>query len=115
MRVGPVVGTTAAALFVALLAPAAAGAHLRTGTVAVGYGASVRTPSRTAGAAYTVGVYQSDRALHLTVSRGHTVVVIGYLGEPLLRIGPAGVAVNLRSPTAAAAGLLPKRGQDQPV
>ena len=114
VRVGPVARTTAAALFVALLAPAAAGAHLRTGTVAVGYGASVRTPSRTAGAAYTVGVYQSDRALHLTVSRGHAVVVIGYLGEPLLRIGPAGVAVNLRSPTAAAAGLLPKAGRTSP-
>ena len=111
MRVGPVASTTAAALFVALLAPAAAGAHLRTGTVAVGFGASVRAPSRTARAAYTVGVYQSDRALHLTVSRGHTVVVIGYLGEPLLRVGPAGVAVNLRSPTAAAAGLLPKAGR----
>ena len=110
MRVGPVASTTAAALLVALLIPAAAGAHLRTGTVAVGFGASVRAPSRTARAAYTVGVYQSDRALHLTVSRGHTVVVIGYLGEPLLRIGPAGVAVNLRSPTAAAAGLLPKAG-----
>ena len=114
MRLGPVVSTTAAALFVALLAPAAAGAHLRTGTVAVGYGASVRTPSRTGRAAYTVGVYQSDRALHLTVSRGHTVVVIGYLGEPLLRIGAAGVAVNLSSPTAAAAGLLPKTGRTSP-
>lgn len=111
MRVGPVTGATAVAAFVGLLTPAGAAAHLRTGTVAVGYGVSVRNPNAMSRAAYTVGVYQSDRALHLTVSEGHTVVVLGYLGERLLRIGRSGLAVNLNSPTAAAAGLLPKAGK----
>lgn len=89
----------------ALAVPPTAAAHLRTGTVAVGYGASVTSPASTA---FSVGVYQSDRALHLSVSRGHTVVVLGYLGEAFLRIDPAGVWVNTSSPTTSAAGLLPK-------
>jgi hypothetical protein len=33
-------------------------------------------------------------------------LVPGYLGEPFLRLGPGGAAVNTASPTAAAAGLL---------
>ena len=87
------------------MAPAAAGAHLRTGTVAVDYRATVAAPQREA---YAVGVYESDRALHLTVHPGHSVVVLGYLGEPFLRVDPRGVAVNTASPTAASAGVLKK-------
>jgi hypothetical protein len=56
----------------------------------------------------SVGVYLSDQALHLSVQRGHAVVVYGYLGEPFVRVSDAGVAVNTASPTAAAAGLLPR-------
>lgn len=83
-------------------------AHLRSGTVAVDYGASVSSPRPSATAAFSVGVYESDRALHLTVRRGHRVVVLGYLGGPFLRIDAAGVWVDAGSPTAAAAGLLQK-------
>jgi hypothetical protein len=53
-------------------------------------------------------VYTSDRALHLTVRPGHSVVVLGYLGEPFLRLDGRGVAVNAASPTAASASVLKK-------
>jgi hypothetical protein len=53
-------------------------------------------------------VYESDRALHLTVRPGHSVVVLGYLGEPFLRLDGRGVAVNAASPTAATASVLKK-------
>lgn len=53
-------------------------------------------------------MYDSDRALHLTVRSGHSVVVLGYLGEPFLRLDRRGVAVNAASPTAASAGVLKK-------
>ncbi|HZP73960.1 MAG TPA: hypothetical protein VFA97_11350 [Gaiellaceae bacterium] len=92
---------------VALVVPPAASAHLRTGTVAVDYGVSI-TSRESATAPFSVGVYQSDRALHLSVRRGHTVVVLGYVGERFLRVDSAGVWVNTASPTAAATGLLSK-------
>ena len=53
-------------------------------------------------------MYQSDRALSLSVARGHSVVVRGYLGEPFLRLDDAGLAVNAASPTSFGTGLLPK-------
>jgi hypothetical protein len=89
-------------LVVMLAVPSPAAAHLRSGTVAVDYGASVSS----ADAMLTVSVYQSDLGLHLSVRRGHSVLVLGYLGEQFLRIDTAGVAVNAVSPTAAASGLL---------
>ena len=87
---------------VGLAAPHAAAAHLRTGTIAVDYEARiVEAP----GGPVSVGVYQSDRALHVSVARGHSLVVYGYLGGPLLRIGREGDAVGTTSPTAAATKL----------
>ena len=53
-------------------------------------------------------MYESDRALHLTVRPGHSVVVLGYLDEPFLRLDGRGVAVNAASPTAASASVLKK-------
>ena len=95
------------ALLVAMLVvPSTAAAHLRSGTVAVDYGASVSSPRRSPQAVLVAGIYQSDLALHLSVRRGHTVMVLGYLGEQFLRIDAGGVAVNAASPTAAASGLL---------
>jgi hypothetical protein len=88
-----------------LFAPAVAGAHLRSGTVAVDYAASLAAPEQPG---FTARVYQSDRALSLSVRPGHSVVVVGYLGEPFLRLDDAGVAVNAASPTAVEAGVLPK-------
>lgn len=95
---------------VGVVVPAAASAHLRSGTVGTGYRASVEVPSRLR-AALAARIYESDRALRLRARGGHTVVVEGYLGEPVLRIDAAGVAVNRASPTAVSAGLLPKREQ----
>jgi hypothetical protein len=87
---------------VALAAPAGADAHLRSGVVAVDYRASVVSPNP----AVKARVYQSDRALSVTAEPGHTVVILGYLGEPFVRIGAGWVAVNAASLTAAGLGLL---------
>lgn len=95
--------SVAGASLVALAVPAIAGAHVRIGTLAVDVQARVTSPRRSA--QFAVSVSQADRALHVTVRRGHRLVVLGYLGEPVLRVDGRGVTVNLRSPTAAAAGL----------
>ena len=87
---------------VALAAPAGADAHLRSGVVAVDYRASVVSPDP----AVKARVYQSDRALSVAAEAGHTVVILGYLGEPFVRIGAGRVAVNAASLTAAGLGLL---------
>lgn len=65
--------------------------------------------------AFAVRVYESDQALGLTVRRGHTVVALGYTGEPFLRIGAEGVTVNASSPTAAALGLLGRAHAAAPI
>jgi hypothetical protein len=99
-------GVLVAVVAVAFLAVTpAAGAHLRSGTVAVDYRASVLTPDTPA---YVAGIYQSDRGLNLTVKRGHVVVVLGYLSEPVFRLDAGGLWVNAASPTAVVAGLLTK-------
>jgi hypothetical protein len=84
----------------ALAAPAAADAHIRTGSVAVDYRVRVFS-TRLPLAAH---VYLGDRAVRLSVRPGHSVTVLGYGGEPFLRIDGAGATV-LGSPTAAALGL----------
>lgn len=92
--------------FVALAAPAPASGHIRTSVVAVDDRVVVFPVPAPLRSAVAVRVVASDQALSLTVSRGHTVDVLGYTGEPFLRIDAAGVAVNAASPTAAAVGLL---------
>ncbi len=88
----------AAAVVTACLAhPAAAGAHLRSGTVAVDYRATI---ARAQTAAYSARIFQSDRALQLTIRPGHVVVLVGYLGEPVFRIDGSGLWVNDASATA---------------
>jgi hypothetical protein len=105
-RVPGVRGLLLAALALACLAtPGTAGAHLRSGTVAVDYQASVRRPETPA---YTSQIFQSDRALGLAVKPGHTVVLLGYLGELVFRLDDAGLWLNQNSPTAAADRLVPK-------
>jgi hypothetical protein len=94
-------------VLVLLLAAAPAGAHLRSGTVAVDYRASVIDPQTDA---YSAQIFQSDRALGVTVRPGHSVVLLGYLGERVFRLGGAGLWVNAASPTAAALRLV-KRAQ----
>ncbi|MDX6401779.1 MAG: hypothetical protein QOF27_2385 [Gaiellaceae bacterium] len=53
-----------------------------------------------------VRIYQSDRAIRLTVAQGHTAVVLGYVREPFVRVTATGVEVNASAPTAGGAGLL---------
>ena len=67
--------TWALAVFVVLaflVGPGVASAHLRTGTIAVDYKTSVRTPVT---AAYSARIYQSDHGLTLTLRPGHVVVL----------------------------------------
>jgi hypothetical protein len=85
--------------------PSPALAHVRAGTIAVDYRASVSAP-RTA--AYTAAIEQSDHSLRLTLAPGHAVIVLGYLREPMVRLDAAGVAINAASPTALAVGLVGK-------
>jgi hypothetical protein len=87
--------------------PGGAAAHLRTGTVAVDYRASISAPDTQA---YTARIYQSDHGLSLTLRPGHTIVLLGYLREPVFRLDATGLWVNAASPTAVVVGLL-KKGQ----
>jgi len=73
--------------------------------IAVDYRASVLRPVT---AAYSAQIYQSDHGLSLTLRPAHTVVVLGYLGEPVLRLDRAGLAINAASPTARDLGLVGK-------
>jgi hypothetical protein len=91
--------------FATLATPPAAGAHLRSGVVAEDYLASAAPLGPLAGA-LSLRIYKTDRALALTVRPSHHVTVIGYLGEPFIRVSDAGVLVDETSPTAAAAGLV---------
>ncbi len=51
-------------------------------------------------------IFQSDRAIRLTVAPGHTTIVLGYLHEPFVRVAAGGVEVNAYAPTSGGAGLL---------
>ncbi len=100
-------GSASSALLalVVLAVPAPASAHVRTDVVAVDYRARVLDVPALVARAATVRVYAGDQAVGLTVRAGHRVIVLGYVGEPFIRIGPAGVAVDAASPTAAATRL----------
>ncbi len=82
-----------------------ASAHLRSGTVAVDYRVGVAHPVTQA---YTARIYQSDHGLSLTQRPAHVVTVLGYLGEPVIRLDDAGLSVNAASPTARAMHLVDK-------
>jgi hypothetical protein len=53
-------------------------------------------------AGLTVRVLEAGNQLELTNHGGQDVVVLGYRSEPYLRVGPAGVYENRRSPSAYA-------------
>jgi hypothetical protein len=89
-----------------LIGAGTASAHLRSGTVAVDYRASI-TASVTP--AYSAQIYQSDDGLSLTVRPGHVVVLLGYLGEPVVRLDAAGEWINPASPTASTMHLITRR------
>jgi hypothetical protein len=96
------------ALAAALGMPARAAAHIGpAATVATDYEATV-DPLGPGLRGVRAQAVEGDRRLWLRVDRALTVTVLGYLDEPFLRFSPAGVDVNLRSPTAVADGLAPK-------
>jgi len=84
------------------VAPPAASAHVRSGVVAVDYRADVSSPP----SGVAARIYESDLAVRLTAGTARSVAVLGYLGEPFIRITGAGVAVNDASPTARGARLV---------
>lgn len=90
---------------VALVVPATAGAHIRSGRTAVDYRANVSSSPP----GITARVYPADLALGLAVAPGHRAVVLGYVGEPAIRVGDGGVEVNRSSPTAAGTGLVKRK------
>ena len=73
-----------------LVLPGTAAAHVRSGRVAVDYVASVAPLRAPLAGVVTVRVYKADLALGLTLSGRHRLVVLGYTGEPFLRLDPGG-------------------------
>lgn len=82
-----------------LAAPAGASAHSRSTTVALDYRLVLDRQAPLPGV--NVAILDGDRDLRISSPRT-AVVVLGDLGEPMLRIGPAGTWVNRGSITAAA-------------
>jgi hypothetical protein len=81
----------------ALLFPATAFAHGRNAPVATSFRAKVdQVP---AGAQLQAKVVDGDRKLWLRVPASATLIVLGFQREPYIRFDPAGVGLNLRSPT----------------
>ncbi len=87
----------------ALLLPANAAAH--------GRGPTVALDDRLAVAAAPPGlrarILDGDRSLELTVDAHQTVIVRGYLGEPMIRFANGSVSANRSSPTANADRVVP--------
>jgi hypothetical protein len=88
----------------ALAAPASASAHATSPTVALDYRLVLDRATRSLPGA-SVDILDGDRSLRLRVRRGN-VTVLGDLGEPMLRIGPAGTWINRGSVTANAQRLV---------
>jgi hypothetical protein len=96
---------------VAVLAvPGTASAHGRTARVAVDYAATVAPLRPPLVGAVQARVYKADLALGLTLLGPHRVVVLGYSGEPFVRLVPGGAYVNEASVTASGLGLVARPG-----
>jgi hypothetical protein len=87
----------------ALAAPASASAHARSATVALDYRLVLDRGARSI-PGVSVAILDGDRSLRVS-AKTVTIVVRGDLGEPMLRIGPAGTWVNRASVSAVAARL----------
>ena len=93
-----VAGATALA---ALCLPASAQAHATSLVTSLDFVARVVSTGREP-SVVRARIDDGDRKLELQVEGSHTVIVLGYAGEPFLRFSSAGVDVNDRSPTAVA-------------
>lgn len=89
---------------IALAVPASASAHARTPTVALDYRLVLDRFTQTL-PGVDVAILDGDRDIRLDVSHGN-VVVLGDLGEQMLRVGRNGAYANTASPTAAAERLV---------
>lgn len=89
-----------------LAIPGTASAHGRTGRVAVDYRATVTPLRGSLARALAVRVYRADLALRLVALGSHRVLVLGYAGEPFLRLGADGTYASRSSLTAAGLGLV---------
>ncbi len=98
--------------FAALCLPTSAQAHATTIVTSLDFVARVVSTGRDPSVIHA-RIDDGDRKLELRVSPPHTVLVLGYAGEPFLRFSPAGVDVNDRSPTAVADKLA--RGASAPA
>ena len=78
--------------FVTLAVPAGASAHPKAATVALDYRLVLDAATR-ALPGVSVRILDGDRSLRIGVRRGR-LVVLGDLGEPMLRIGATGTWVN---------------------
>jgi len=102
-RVGFVI-TTTAVLF-ALVGPGTAAAHIAGGTSPTN-SRSVVTEIRPAGSGVGVAVGLGGQFVRISDRGAEEIVVLGYRGEPFLRLTQQGVQVNPRSTTAAQTGQL---------
>jgi hypothetical protein len=92
---------------VVLVAAPTASAHVRSGTVATDFRASLAALPASLRHLIAARIYDSDRAVRLSVAPGHTAVILGYVGEPFVRVSAArGVEVDASAPTAGGTGLL---------
>jgi hypothetical protein len=81
----------------ALFFPTTAFAHGRNAPVATSFQA--RVDQVPAGVPLQAKVVDGDRKLWLLVPPSSTLIVLGFQREPYIRFDPAGVELNLRSPT----------------
>ena len=88
----------------ALAVPASASAHARSATVALDY-RLVLDRSATSLPGISVAILDGDRALQVRVRRGE-LVVLGDLGEPMLRLTPGAAYASRASVTAIAQKLV---------
>jgi hypothetical protein len=96
-RIHPALWAFCGTLAAALLFPATALAHGRNAPVATSFRAKVdQVPT---GASAEAKVVDGDRKLWLRVPSGSTLIVLGFRREPYIRFDPAGVELNMRSPT----------------
>jgi hypothetical protein len=87
-----------------LAVPASASAHARTPTVALDYRLVIDERSRSLGGA-RVDILDGDRSLRIEAGSS-TVVVLGDLNEPMIRVGRNGAWANRASPTAVSERLV---------
>ena len=105
------IGLLAAALAAVLLPAAPAAAHGADAPVATNYRTAV-TGVSPAVEGLTVRVIEAGARLELVNRTGRPIEVLGYQGEPYLRVGPDGVYTNVHSP---ATYLNETLAQDTPV